>query len=302
MVHQVRDVKNILSRCSGVASSDLQSNADPVLAFPPVLFATQGGFHDPSTLLALAAQECQEVTYQWGGGELAKNCSSKILYNLSIPVDRIGSSSPALLANVFADHTFWKQNVATLDTMAMYFRGGDVLREHAHAGYSQGPCSLFLESWYAAKVSRAVLVYDPNAAIHPCVEVIRGAIGNSSIVPTPCDSVRCHMMTLGRARYVVISGTTTFAQAGFEVFPGRRRIIFRYFCNRRLPHETQMGLEVCVDGGSEGLVPWKYTNETRSIMMKRPSQVVLGHMNASTFQQYLQQQDDDHMASRLMLL
>jgi hypothetical protein len=189
-VNQVRDVKNILSRCSGVASSDSQSNGDPVLAFPPVLFATPGGLDDPSILLALAAQECQEVTYQWGGGEVARNCSSESLYKVSIPVDRIGSSSPALLANVFADHAFWKQDIATLDTMAMYFRGGDILQEHAHAGYSQGPCSLFLESWYAANVSRAVLVYDPNAAIHPCVELVRGAIGNSSIVHTFCDSAR----------------------------------------------------------------------------------------------------------------
>jgi len=302
MVHQVRGVKNILSRCSGVASSDSQSNGDPVLAFPPVLFATQGELDDPSTLLALAAQECQEVTYQWGGGEVARNCSSESLYNVSIPVDRIGSSSPALLANVFAEHAFWKQDIATLDTMVMYFRGGDILREYAHAGYSQGPCSLFLESWYAANVSRAVLVYDPNAVIHPCVELVRGAIGNSSIVHMSCDSARCHMMTLGRARYVVISGTTTFAQAGFALFPGRRRVIFTYFCGKRAPHESQVGLEVCVDGGSEGLVPWSYTNETRNIMMQRPSQVVLGHMNASSFQQYLQQGDDDHMASRFMLL
>jgi hypothetical protein len=268
-----------------------------------VLFATQGGPDDSSILLALAAQECKEVSFKWGAtAEIAKNCSSETLYNVSIPVDRIGSSSPALLANVYADHAFWKQNIATLDTMAMYFRGGDILRENAHPGYSQGPCSLFLESWYAANVARAMLVYDPNAAIHPCVEVVRGAIGNSSIVLSPCGSVQCHMMTLGRARYVVVSGTTTFAQAGFELFPGRRRIIFRYFCNKRLPYETHMGLEICVDGGSEGLVPWNYTNETRSIMMKRPSQVVLGLMNASTFQQYLQRGEDDHITSRRMRL
>jgi hypothetical protein len=110
------------------------------------------------------------------------------------------------------------------------------------------------------------------------------------------------MMTVGRARYVVVSGSTTFAQAGFELFPGRRRVIFRYFCGKQAPHESQVGLEVCVDGGSEGLVPWSYTNETRSIMMQRPSQALLGHMNASSFQQYLQQGDDDDMASRFMLL
>jgi len=137
----------------------------------------------------------------------------------------------------------------------MYFRGGDILIEDAHAHYSQGPCFLFLESWKAASVPRAMLVYDPNAAINPCVEVVRETIGNASIVATPCDSAECHMMIVGRAKYVVISGETTFATGGFDLFPGRRRIIFRYFCNKQVPHVSQWGLEVCVDGGSEGLVP-----------------------------------------------
>jgi hypothetical protein len=301
-VQQIMDVKEILSRCSGVASSDFEANNDPVLAFPPVLFATQGSPDDPSKLLSIAAQECEEVFWNWGQVKiLTKNCSSRPLYKISIPIDRIDSpSSPSLLANVFADRTFWKNQITTLDTMVMYFRGGDVLSEKAPHYYFQGPCSLFLESWKAANVSRAVLVYDQSAAINPCVEMVRRTIGDASIIPTPCDSAECHMMMVGRARYVVVSGKTTFTTGGFDLFPGRRRIIFRYFCDKQLPRESPAGLEVCVDGKSEGLVPWSYTNETRKTMMKLPSQVVLGNMNASTFRQYLQEGEDDHMASRIM--
>jgi hypothetical protein len=305
-VQQIMDVKEMLARCSGVASSDLQANSDPVLAFPPVLFATQEGSRDPSTILTLAAQKCQEVSYKWDYVETLarhKNCPTHPLYKISIPVDQIYSpSSPSLLANVFADRAFWKNQITTLDTMVMYFRGGDVLGEKAPHYYFQGPCSLFLESWKAANVSRAVLVYDKSAAINPCVEVVRRTIGNASIVPTPCDSAECHMMLVGRARYVVVSGKTTFTTGGFDLFPGRRRIIFRYFCDKQPPHESPAGLEVCVDGKSEGLVPWSYTNETRKAMMELPSQVVFGNMNVSTFRQYLQEGDDDHMASRLMRL
>ena len=300
-VRQIMDVKEILSRCSGVASSELQSNGDPVLAFPPVLFAMQGSPNDPSRLLSLAAQECEEVSWSWDQVEtLAKKCSSHPVYDISVPVDQMGSSSPGLLANVFAEHAFWKHQITTMGTMVMYFRGGDILMKDASPAYSQGPCSLFLESWKAANVSRAVLVYDHNDPINPCVEVVREAIGNTNIVPTPCDSAGCHMMMVGRARYVVVSGFTTFARAGFDLFPGRQRIIFRYFCNKRVPHVSQWGLEICVDGESDGLVPWSYTDETRHTMIKLPSRVVLGDMNASTFQQYLHQGDNDHLTSRGM--
>jgi len=307
---RIMQVKEMLARCSGVATSDSQSNNDPLFAFPPVLFATQNGPDDPSALLAMAAQECQEVymgeKYIWGGVEtIAKNCSSHPIYEITVPVDGIdsayGPSSPALLANTFIDHAFWSHQVMTLDTMAMYFRGGDILRENTNPYYFQGPCSLFTESWNAANVSRATLVYDPTAAIHPCVEVVRRAIGNASIVSTPCDSAGCHMMTIGQARYVVVSGTTTFANAGFQLFPGRRRIIFRYFCKRE-PHESPVGLEVCVDGESKVFKPWRYTNETRHAMLNLSSQVVLGNMTASSFRQYLQKGDDEHMALRGMRL
>ena len=59
MILQIMDVKELLSRCSGVASSDPNSNGDPALAFPPVIFGTQTNYNDPSFLLAAAAQDCR---------------------------------------------------------------------------------------------------------------------------------------------------------------------------------------------------------------------------------------------------
>ena len=135
---QITQVKDILARYSGVATSDLQSNGDPVLAFPSVLFATQNGFDDPSALLTMAAQECREVSYAWRNAEaMAKNCSSHPIHMISIPVDgtdsAYGPSSPSLLANVFPNKAFWNHQVTTFDdTMAIYFRGGDILMHNAH--------------------------------------------------------------------------------------------------------------------------------------------------------------------------
>jgi hypothetical protein len=97
------------------------------------------------------------------------------------------------------------------------------------------------------------------------------------------------MMIVGMARYIVVSGFSTFATAAFELFPGRRRIMFNYFCNKRVPHESPLGLEICVDGDTKGLVPWNYTIGTRQIMMERPSQVVWGNTTAAAFPEYLEQ-------------
>ena len=124
------EVNEILSRCSGVASSELSVNGDPVLAFPPVLLATQHGrTDDPSALLTLAAQDCREVRWGWNQVEqIAKSCSGSPIFHIHVPGDAttspVGSFSPSLLANVFADRAFWKQQVTTMDTMVMYFRGG----------------------------------------------------------------------------------------------------------------------------------------------------------------------------------
>lgn len=119
-------------------------------------------------------------------------------YLPSGPWIAVKPSTPALIANVFQERSFGQRDqLAIWDTLVLCFRGGDILSPATHSGYSQGPCSLFFEAWKVLNVSKAMLVYDAESAVNPCVEVVREKIGNASLVDPPRATVSCHMTFLG---------------------------------------------------------------------------------------------------------
>ena len=291
-LHQLEEVTEVLSRCSGVATSTSAVNRDSAVGFPPVLFGTRGS-PPPFQMMESAVRVCKEAAYEWGmGKQLAKDCAASPLYDVThpqLPGSPSSPSAPALIANVYQERAFWQRDqLAIWDTLVMYFRGGDILRPRAHPGYSQGPCSLFLEAWRVSNVSKAMLVYDPESAVNPCVEVVRETIGTASLVEPPCATVSCHMMLLGQAKYVALSGVSTFATQAFALLPSSPRVLFRYFC-QNLPREDEWGLTICVQGETKHFQPWTYTDDTRTKMLEMPSQAVMGQLDSSRLDAYLRQ-------------
>lgn len=195
-----------------------------------------------------------------------------------------GLDHPDLLPHVLVEKRAWEHTFDN-SAMLMYFRGGDILQVNAHSGYSQAPCSLFLESWNFIKPQRAMLVYDQRTAINPCVQVMEKHIPAHQRVEPPCDGAGCHMTLIGRAPYVVVSGASTIADNSLKLFPGNKRVVFRYFCHRE-PHNTDNSMQICVNGSNQGLVPWSYTDATRNQMLNIPSNVVLGGLNARYVKSY----------------
>jgi len=284
---QLTQVNRALSHCFGVATSSPEVKRDSGVVFPPVLIAARGEVNSRiESLMESAAMSCREVNYTWGGGEeLLQQCSSTPLYHVHSDIKAHGPDfvNSAVL-NVYPDRRSW--NTSLEDMMVMYFRGGDILREKAHGGYSQGPCSLFLEAFNFVNASRLMLVFDQNAALHPCIDVVRSKIPNSTFVSTPCDSIGCHMTLLGRASYLVVSGVTTFAKAAQSLFPSRRRVIFEYFCTHE-PREYESSIEICAAGNTSAFKPWSYTETTRIQMLTTRSELVLGKYNMTSIRDFL---------------
>lgn len=254
-IHQLKEVNKVLSHCSGVATSSPDVNMDPGAAFPPITIATRGESHfSIDSLLKFAALSCHEVEYAWeSGAKLIEHCGSAPVYRIhpDITGHALDLTSGTAL-NVFTDIGSWKVNWT--DMMVMYFRGGDILRPDAHSGYSQAPCSLFLNAFKFVNASRLMLVFDPRAALHPCIHVVRSNTSNFTIVPTPCDSVGCHLTLLARAPYLVISGVTTFASEAMSLFPRRKRVIFQYFCAHP-PVDHGTTIEICAAGNTTAFRP-----------------------------------------------
>lgn len=285
---QIKEIDTILSHCSGVATSSSDTNKDPAVAFSPITLATRGPLAVDS-LLEVAARSCREVTYEWGAvAKLVQGCSATPAYRIHRQStgrnDGTGVLSDVLF-NVFTDMKIWKL-YPFADMMVMYFRGGDVLSPDADYRYFQGPCSLFLEAWNYVNASRLMLVFDPEADINPCVDVVRNKVPASTIIPTPCDSVGCHLTLVGLAPYLVISGFTTFANQAIALFPNRRRIIFEYFCSHP-PAYDGTSTKVCAKGNTTAFSPWTYTDTTRSQMLSTPSELVLGDFTRASMHEYL---------------
>src|SRR6056297_3204009 len=122
-------------------------NRDSGVVFPPVLIAARGEVNSRiESLMESAAMSYREVNYTWGGGKkLLQQCSSTPLYHVHSDIKAHGPDfvNSAFL-NVYLDRRSWNRSFQ--DTMVMYFRGGDILRNKTRRGYSQAPCSLFLEA------------------------------------------------------------------------------------------------------------------------------------------------------------
>lgn len=296
---QIQQVDKVLSHCSGVATSLADVNRDPTVAFPSIALATTAtkSTNDYTDILEAAARHCREVHYTWGfHNEATRNCSPQPMYELVhswSTADDAGEGInsvpdlPALLPQTFIEIDAWKY-IFDLNTMVMYFRGGDILQINAHSGYSQAPCSLFIESWKFVGPERVMLVYDNLTTIHPCISVVRGHIPSQKLVEAPCQSAGCHMALVGRAPYVVISGVTTFASAATSLFPRQRRVTFEYFCGSD-PQNRGNTLAICVKGSNTGLVPWNYTKETEKIMYETKSEIVLGRYDKEKVQAFLKE-------------
>jgi hypothetical protein len=285
---ELAQVNEALSHCSGVATSSPEVNRDSGVVFPPVLIAARGEVNSSiESLMESAAMSCREVNYTWGGGkELLQQCSSTPLYNVHSDIKAHGSDlvNSALL-NVYPDRRSWNTNFE--DMMVMYFRGGDILQETAHGGYSQAPCSLFLEAFNFVNASRLMLVFDRNATLHPCIDVVRSKIPNSTFVSTPCDSIGCHMTLLGRASYLVVSGVTTFARGAQSLFPSRRRVVFEYFCTHKPREDGNSTIKICAAGNTSAFKPWSYTETTKIQMLTTRSELVLGKYNMTSIRDFL---------------
>jgi hypothetical protein len=288
---QIAQVNTVLTHCSGVATSSSDINQDFAVAFPPITLAIRGQPNIDSHL-EFASRKCREVNYTWlVGPTLMKGCSNTPDYQIYPQVtdrgqDRDGLSSGMIL-NVYTDINIWKKHAPT-DLMVMYFRGGDILRPNANKGYSQAPCSLFLEAWTLVNSSSVMLVFDPKDDVNPCVDVVRKAIPAAITISTPCDGVGCHLTWIGLASYVVISGFSTFANQAISLFPNRRRVIFRYFCSDP-PVISQNSISVCAAGNTTAFSPWTYTETTRSQMISTPSTLVLGNHTKQSLRHYLEE-------------
>jgi hypothetical protein len=279
-LQQLQDVNFILSRCSGVAISKRKIEKDAAVAFPPLILAAREEPEDMGTIIEMAARTCKEVTYQWNSTSVfTEHCPPKPEFKIrQWAKEGPPPESVSLLSNVYSERPAWQFDM-TPDTMAMYFRGGDILAKASNVpDYSQGPCSLFVEAWKVTNASRILLIYDgkdKKGTINPCVDVVRETVPASQIMEAPCSSVGCHLILIGRATYVVVSGHSTFPAAAMALFPARRRVTFQYFCGAP-PKVTGNAMEICIDGETKGLIPWHFTKETRQIMLERPSKVNLG--------------------------
>lgn len=298
----LRQVHQILAMCSGVATSMADGTEDPTVVFPPVLIATAATSEARlnHTALEAAAGLCRELNYT--GIELKDVLDS---CHRSGPAYRVqqsweststtggsmattaatgGLKQPTLLPYVSVEKRAWEFAFDN-STMLMFFRGGDILQVNTNARYSQGPCSLFLEAWNLLTPKHAMLIYDRHAAVNPCVEVMEKHIPAQQRIEPPCDGVGCHMTLIGRAPYVVVSGTSTFATYSFSLFPETTRLVFQYFCDHK-PRIEGSSLHVCANGSTQGLVPWNYTDTTKQLMLDLPSRIVLGDYNASSLKNY----------------
>ncbi|EWM20496.1 hypothetical protein Naga_100456g3 [Nannochloropsis gaditana] len=286
---ELAQVNEVLSHCSGVATSSPEVNRDSGVVFPPVLIAARGEVNSRiESLMESAAMSCREVNYTWGyknSKKLLQQCSSTPFYHVHSDIKAHGSDlvNSAVL-NVYPDRRSW--NTSFEDMMVMYFRGGDILQEVADSQYSQAPCSLFIEAFNFVNASRLMLVFDRNATLHPCIDVVRSKIPNSTFVSPPCDSIGCHMTLLGRASYLVVSGVTTFAKASQSLFPFRRRVVFEYFCTHE-PSEYESSIKICAAGNTSAFKPWSYTETTKIQMLTTRSKLVLGKYNMTSIRDFL---------------
>jgi hypothetical protein len=292
-LNQLRKVHEVLAMCSGVATATDEVNNDPTVIFPPMLIAP--AVTSSATInhaaLETTARICRRVNYLGKGfDDAVRMCrGSGLRYRVQqdwwTKDGRTGLEQPALLPYVMVEKRAWDY-IFDSCTMVMYFRGGDILRINPHPKYSQAPCSLFLESWKLIAPKHAMLVYERNDTINPCVEVMEQHIPANQRLQPPCDGAGCHMSLLGRAPYVVVSGTSTFAANSFLLFPEAKRVVFEYFCNTE-PHQIGSSLHVCVNGSTHGLIPWNYTDTTRKQMLDIRSSVVLGGFNASYVKEHV---------------
>ncbi len=292
---KLRHVNEVLARCSGVAVTRAGINDDTTVFFPPTLVAS--GFLNDNPVgykaLEIAARMCREVNYTSAGlKDTFDHCGGsgapyRLQQGWGIKESSTGLEQPALLPHVVVEKRAWEHTFDN-STMLMYFRGGDILRPNPHALYSQAPCSLFLESWNLIAPERAMLIYDRHAAINPCVQVVEQHIPASRRIQPPCNGAGCHMTLIGRSPYVVVSGVSSFADYSFLLFPERERVVFKYFCNEK-PRVDGNTLHLCVNGSTQGFVPWNYTDSTRDLMLNTSSRVVLGAFyNASSIMEHVQ--------------
>lgn len=291
---QLHHVNEILARCSGVAVTRAGTNDDTTVFFPPTLIASTFPNHNLVSYKALeaAARMCHEVNYTSAEFKDATNrCGgSGTQYRLQqgwwTKESSTGLEQLALLPQMVVEKRAW-EHTFDKSTMLMYFRGGDILHVNPHPKYSQAPCSLFLESWNLIAPERAMLIYDRNDTINPCVRVVERHIPAYRRIQPPCDGAGCHMTLIGRAPYVVVSGVSTFASNSFLLFPEQKRVVFKYFCNEE-PRVDGNTLHLCVNGSTQGFIPWNYTDSTRDLMLNISSGVVLGVFNASYFKEHVQ--------------
>jgi len=290
---QLRNVNEVLARCSGVAVTGEGTNDDPTVFFPPTLIASANDNLVSHKALEMAARMCREVNYfSPEYKDASKHCGgSDTQYRLHQEWWTKGSSTgleqPALLPHVVVEKRAWEHTFDN-STMLMFFRGGDILLPDRHSKYHQAPCSLFLESWNLIAPERAMLIYDRNDTINPCVQVVEQHIPASRRIQPPCNGAGCHMTLIGRAPYVVVSGVSSFADYSFLLFPERDKVVFKYFCDKK-PRLDGNTLHLCVNGSTQGFVPWNYTDSTRDLMLNTSSRVVLGAFyNASSIMEHVQ--------------
>jgi hypothetical protein len=285
---QFRQVHEVLSKCSGVAATRAGINKDPAVFFPPMLIAPAATMIDgllSYKALETAARICREVNYTFNKiDDVISHCHGpasgyRVQQAWWIKNSSTGLEQPDLLPQVVVEKRAWEHTFDS-STMVMYFRGGDILRADRYHGYSQAPCSLFLESWNLIAPNHVMLVYDQHDVINPCVQVVEQHIPAHRRIQPPCEGVGCHMSLLGRAPYVVVSGVSTFADNAFLLFPETKRVVFKYFCDKK-PQIIGDSLDICVNGSTHGLTPWNYTDTTRKQMLDIGSSVVLGGFNAS---------------------